>query len=318
MTSSGKKPKREQSKTRPKAKTKRTPAKPKAKSDGSKDFLLELGAFFSRNRMTISAIAIVLLVFAVASIIKNMNDSEKLVYSGPQEEVEESSYPLSELHYSYYYQDEYNFKSYDDGTITSRRGIDVSEHQGEIDWSLVKESGVEFAFIRAGYRTYDQGNLKEDAYFRYNIDNAIANGIDVGVYFFSQAITVDESIEEAKYVTELVEGYDLALPIAHDMEEVTGSDDRINNLTTDERTEIADAFCEVVENYGYDSIIYANPSWILSHLNIFKLSNRKIWLAHYAESTPYPFRYEFWQYSDSGIVDGINEPVDLNIMYIRP
>ena len=288
---------------KPKTKTK---SKPKTKS------------FFSRYGVVIYSALIIVFIFLALYIYKGIKDAQKLIYDGLNEEIAEESYPLYGLKQTGFFQDEYNFKSYDDGVITSKRGIDVSEHQGEIDWAMVKEEGVEFAFIRAGYRTSELGIIYEDAYFKYNIENAIANGIDVGVYFFSQAISVDESIEEAKFTIDLLQDYDISLPIVHDMEEVVREEDRIKDLTRDERTEIADAFCEIVENYGYDSMIYGNPSWLLTEINILKLSDRKIWLAHYSDTTLYPFRYEIWQYTDSGMLEGISEPVDLNIMFIRP
>ena len=276
--------------------------------------------FISRirdHKLVFGSAAVIIIVFLILSVLKNKSDEAKLNYNGLGEETDELSYPLSELDNDSFFIDDYSFRSYDDGITTSKRGIDVSEHQGEIDWTKVKDAGVEFAFIRVGYRTYDQGNLKEDSCFRYNIENALANGIDVGVYFFSQAITVEESIEEAKYTIELISDYDITLPIAHDMEEVTFISDRIYHLTRDEKTEIADAFCAIIENYGYDSLVYGNPSWLMTELNIFKLSNRKVWLANYTDVSRYPFRYEIWQYSESGIVDGIDTNVDLNIMFLR-
>ena len=230
---------------------------------------------------------------------------------------EDVEYPLTDLKDDAFFVDKYSFRSYDDGVIKSRRGIDVSEHQGEINWAMVKEAGVEFAYIRIGYRTYDQGNIKDDYYFKYNIENAKANGIDVGVYFFSQAIDVDEAKEEAKYVVKKLKSYDLDLPVAFDMEEVTGFMDRIYWMSKEEVTEVTDAFCQVIEKNGYDSIIYTNPSWTHRKLDLLKLASRKLWLANYTEHTTFPYKFDFWQYSETGRVDGINANVDLNIMFIR-
>ena len=235
------------------------------------------------------------------------------------EDYDESDmeFPLSDLDPDSYFVDDYSFRSYSDGKITSKRGIDVSEHQGEINWSKVKEAGVDFAFIRIGYRTYDQGNIKDDYYFKYNIENAKANGIDVGVYFFSQAIDVDEAIEEAKYVIKKLKPYDLDLPVAFDMEEVSGFMDRIYWMSKEDVTAVADAFCDTIEKKGYDSIIYTNPSWTHRKLDLQMLVDRKIWLANYTERTTFPYRFEFWQYSETGTVDGIDSNVDLNIMFVR-
>lgn len=272
--------------------------------------------FFRKHKYLIIAILLLVIFFSITRALISMDQSEKRKYDGLKEEAD-YNYPLSGLFDEYYYTDEYYFRSYDDGNITSKRGIDVSEHQGQIDWAMVKEAGVQFAFIRCGYRTLDLGNLREDARFHENIQGAIDNGIDVGVYFFSQAISVDEAMDEAVYAVELVKGYDLSLPIVYDMEETLDSSSRIEELTLTQRTEFADAFCTVVENYGYDSMVYGNPTWLLTKINLLQLKDRKIWLANYADSTAYPFRYEIWQYSDSGWVDGVDTPVDLNIMFIR-
>ena len=276
-----------------------------------------IGARIKKNKGIAVAIVLLIVFFAITKIAMSIEENKKRIYEGLKEAVEEQNYPLSELKEDGYFVDEYNFRSYNDGSIVSRRGIDVSEHQGYIDWELVKESGVEFAFVRVGYRTYDNGNIREDIYFRENIEGALNNGIEVGVYFFSQAITLDEAIDEAQYIVDQIKGYNITLPVVYDMEEVTKHSDRIDALSTSERTEFADAFCTVVENYGYDSLVYGNPTWLMSKLNLYQISDRKIWLAHYAETTHYPFRFEIWQYSDSGVIDGINELVDLNIMFVR-
>ena len=140
------------------------------------------------------------------------------------------------------------------------RGVDVSEHQYDIDWAAVAASGVDFAYIRLGYRGYTQGGLFEDAYFKANIEGAKSNGIKVGVYFFSQAINVQEAIEEADFVLERIEQYDIDLPVMYDWEkmEEAGADARTYQLDTAILDECAVAFCETVKKAGYEPGVYFN------------------------------------------------------------
>ena len=224
---------------------------------------------------------------------------------------------MSEYDSSKYFQDDFNFRAYEDDNYTYKRGIDVSEFQGEIDWQKVKEAGVEFAIIRCGYRGADSGEIYEDSRFSENIKGAKKQGIEVGLYFFSQAINADEAVKEAAYCCKLAKGNKITMPIAFDMEYAYGERDRIYGLTMAQKTEIADAFCEVVENHGYDSLIYGNPTWLFSSYNVSLLEKRNFWLAHYGGSTGFPYHYGMWQYNDQGIVDGINSTTDLNVYFVK-
>ena len=261
-------------------------------------------------------ISICLIILVVSVVLQTM-DIRKMTYKGIGNYNEDIGFLETDIVGEYFFKDEYGFWSYDDGEITSLRGIDVSEHQGYIDWQEVKNAGVDFAFIRVGYRTYNKGAISKDAWFTENIEGALANDIKVGIYFFSQAIDVDEAIEEAKFVVDNIQGYDVELPIAFDMEEVTRFNDRIARLKVEEITEITDAFCAIVENYGYESIVYTNPYWATYKLDLSQLTHRKIWLAHYTDMTDFPYRYDYWQYSEKGNVSGISTHVDLNIKFER-
>lgn len=264
----------------------------------------------------ISAI-LLLLTLILVFFLKGIKDLEKMAYEGLPVVSEEDNYPSSELDSSKFFTDEYGFKGYEDDKYTYKRGIDVSEYQLDIDWARAKEAGVEFAFIRAGYRTADRGKLYKDPYFEKNIEAAKENGILVGVYFFSQAINVDEAKEEAKFVVDAIGDYELDLPVAFDFEEVSGDTDRIANLPKETITECADAFCSVIENYGYDSIIYLNPSYSVFKYSMSQIAHRDIWLAHYTNKTWFKHKYLFWQYSKTGRVDGIDWDVDLDIMIVE-
>ncbi|MEG2192081.1 MAG: GH25 family lysozyme [Oscillospiraceae bacterium] len=203
-----------------------------------------------------------------------------------------------------------------DGAMGSRIGVDVSKYQGNIDWAAVKASGIEFAIIRAGYRGYGSGVLVEDPYFRSNIKNATAAGLKVGVYFFTQAITSQEAVEEASMVLDAVKGYNLAYPIFFDTEYSTSSKTgRADGLSKNHRTSVAKAFCETVRNAGYKAGVYASKSWFYNQLEYSQVAPYSIWVAHYASATDFVHRYDIWQYTGSGTCAGIGGAVDLNIGY---
>ena len=196
-------------------------------------------------------------------------------------------------------------------------GIDVSKFQGTIDWNAVATDGVDYAIIRVGYRGYDGGKIQVDSTYDTNMKNAIAAGLDVGVYFFTQAITEQEAIEEAKFVISKLKDYHITMPVYIDIEDISSSG-RLEraNLTIKQRTAIVEAFCNTVEEAGYDAGIYASKSYYLDNLDPDYLSQKyKIWLAHYTTETNYKGDYHAWQYSSNGTVKGISTAVDRDIMY---
>ena len=200
--------------------------------------------------------------------------------------------------------------------ITKERsiGIDVSKWQGKIDWAKVAKdpAGIEFAIIRCGNRYSKTGDIVEDPYFRQNIEGAIKNGIKVGVYFYSQAITKAEAVEEASAALELVKGYNLQLPIYIDTESSGG---RADALSKAERTEILITFCEVIKNAGYKAGVYSGAYWYKNYVDTSKIEQYHIWVAQYNDVLSYKGRYDIWQYTSSGSISGINGSVDMNIAY---
>ena len=192
-------------------------------------------------------------------------------------------------------------------------GIDVSAWQRDIDWEKVKASGVEFAIIRCGYRGSKKGALIEDSYFLKNLQGAKEAGVKVGVYFFTQAITETEAVEEASMVLALVGDTELEYPIFIDTENTNG---RADNLDKNTRTAVCDAFCKTIEKSGRKAGIYASRNLFNTKLNDDKLSEHYRWVAEYASTTAYKKRYEMWQYTSSGSVDGIKGRVDLDMSYI--
>lgn len=220
---------------------------------------------------------------------------------------------------------------YDDKTYTHAdafdgmnilNGIDVSYHNKTIDWDAVKDAGTDFAIIRAGYRGYGaSGTLCTDTKFVENIEGAIAAGIQVGVYYFTEAINTDEAIEEAEYCLSKIKNYDVTLPVVIDYEYPADSKGPIGRmykakLSKAAATKNVAAFCDTIEDAGYTPMVYANKSDLTSLINGAKLAqDYKIWLANYNTKSTYTGTYEFWQYSEKGKVDGITGVVDCNFWY---
>ena len=196
------------------------------------------------------------------------------------------------------------------------KGIDVSEYQKFIDWKAVKNSGIDFAIIRVGYRGYGSGKIVEDQFFKNNIQEATKVGINIGFYFYSQAVSVGEAVEEAQFTLQLLSKYNVPItyPIAIDTERTPVGNGRGDKISKELRTEVVRAFCNEIQKAGYKTMIYANKNWLLDDLNIASL-NYDVWLAHYANTTDYPYPYTIWQYTSTGLVNGIVGNVDMNIGY---
>lgn len=213
----------------------------------------------------------------------------------------------------------YNFGS-DGALITGSgiMGIDVSKHNGTIDWPAVKNSGVSYVIIRCGYRGYTQGSLIVDPRFEQNIKGATSAGLKVGVYFFSQAIDEVEAVEEASFVLDAVKGYNISYPIFLDVEYsgASGNKGRADGLDKATRTAVCKAFCATIRSGGYNAGVYANKTWLQTMIDPGQLSAYKIWLAQYAAAPTYDGRYDMWQYKSTGRVSGISGNVDMNLSYL--
>lgn len=211
-----------------------------------------------------------------------------------------------------------HYLSYEgDAGYTSRLGVDVSEHQGYVDWQQLKEDGFSFAFIRLGYRGYGQeGNILLDKEFHRNMENAQAAGFDVGVYFFAQAVNEEEAQEEADFVLENLKGYSLELPVVYDPESILDDEARTDNVSGEQFTKNTEVFCSAVEDAGYDPMIYANMLWEAFELDLEQLSEYPLWYADYEPAPQTPYHFQFWQYTNEGEVPGIEGRADLNIQLI--
>lgn len=201
----------------------------------------------------------------------------------------------------------------ENGQIVSSVGIDVSKFQGRINWSQVKAAGVDFAFVRAGYRGYGNGAVLLDETFDYNVAEALKNDLSVGVYFYSQATSYEEGAEEARFVLDHVKAYNINLPIVLDTEDPMDDTARTSGLTPEQRSEACCGFLETIKEAGYETMLYANLRWIALELDISQLYGYDIWFAQYANEPTLPYNFKIWQYSDEGTVPGISQPVDLNI-----
>lgn len=213
----------------------------------------------------------------------------------------------------------------DNNTGVITYGIDVAKWQGVVDWKQVKASGVDFAMIRVGYRTQVDGEIYEDPYAKYNLQQAKANGIKIGVYFFSTAITEKEAKEEAKWVAGYIAPYPITYPVAYNCEGFTDADNRQNGLSSGTRTDIAIAFLDYVESQGYTPMFYSarneleqNAQWDTDRLD----SKYKIWVAQYpaepytsSSKSTYTGEHAMWQFTSKGEVRGIDKAVDINIAY---
>lgn len=201
-----------------------------------------------------------------------------------------------------------------DGVLNqTARGIDVSKYQGNIDWNAVAADGITFAIIRVGYRGYGSGALVEDSTFRRNIQGATAAGLKVGVYFYSQAINEAEAVEEASMVLSLCSGYSLPLGVYYDTEKVAGDTGRADGISAAQRTACAVAFCETIRNAGYSAGVYSYASWFYNSLNYANISKYRIWIAQYRDSLDFKYRYDIWQYTSTGKVNGVPGNVDMNV-----
>ena len=203
----------------------------------------------------------------------------------------------------------------ENGVVTSYKGVDVSSYQGTIDWNMVRASGVEFAIIRSTLRGYGTGKLVVDEKFEENITGAMAAGIHVGAYVFSQAITEEEVIEEAQSAIDALSPYCTGVPIIIDVERISGGDGRMDDLTPAERTDLIVKFCEVVSNAGYLPYVYYNTEMSIMYVDLPRLENIPKWYASYSSDFFYPYEIDMLQYSATGRVPGITGDVDMDLCF---
>ncbi len=222
---------------------------------------------------------------------------------------------MNQLHGTFEQSDSGEITYLENGQLLSHKGIDVSRYQGSIDFSKVHNSGVEYVMIRCGYRAYGSGLLTADTSFEKNITSALKNELDVGVYFFTQAISAAEAVEEADFVLDMIRPYQIKYPIALDVEEIAGDTYRQQDLSAEELTDIIIAFCERIKEAGYTPLVYGNLKCFAGMIDITRLEPYEKWFAYYSDEPYMPYEFSMWQYTSTGKIDGINGDVDINISF---
>lgn len=210
-----------------------------------------------------------------------------------------------------------SFVYYTEEGYTSTVGVDVSKWNGDIDWYALKEQGIEFAIIRVGFRGYETGELVLDERFYDYMDGASAAGLQVGVYFYSQAIDEDEAIEEAQFVINHIAGYYLSLPVYFDTEEVRLGESRTDVMAVANYTINALAFCSTIEAQGYRAGIYSSNEWIRKNLDMSRLACYEIWYALYGNTPGKEYGFDMWQYTEQGDLYGTESYLDMNVRVQR-
>ena len=208
--------------------------------------------------------------------------------------------------------------TYEDRKYDSLAGVDVSSYQGDIDWHKVKDAGIDFAMIRLGYRGSLTGILHIDRKFEQNYRNAVSNNLKVGIYFYSQATNIKEVTDEVRFILDVLDNRHLDLPIAYDYEETyfeNGTYSRIHELSLTERTNNAFTFLKLVNDTSYEAMLYMNLEWADNYYDLNKFENKLVWFAQYNRKPQFEKPFVMWQYTNEGIIDGIDGNVDLNLMF---
>ncbi len=278
-----------------------------AKEEGREELLTEIKALIEDGYNTTGALR---LVYADSDELLVATD-DGIVFVPVLDSIAKHSLDLDKVQVL----DSGEFQYVENGEVVSHKGIDVSKYQQNIDWEQVAADGVEFAFIRVGIRGYGNGALVEDDYFEDNVEQALEQGIAVGVYFYSQAITVEEAEEEADFVLECIEGMEITYPVVLDVEKVGEDDARADSLTQEERTAICIAFCERIAEAGYTPMIYGNTETFTLLLDLEQIAYYDRWIAYYDEALCFPYEFSIWQYTHYGTVAGIEDSADLNISF---
>ncbi len=276
----------------------------KRKSSGRKKSGLKL----TWPEVLASAIVLLSLGFLLGRFTGN-SDS----YSGLSQEQD---LRYNDYDTSCYYYDDRGRLHYEDENYRSVTVMDVSYVQKDIDWDQIRDQDIDMVMIRLGFRGYNSGINTLDEFYERNVEGARKAGIKIGVYFFSQAISPEEAIEEADFVLKHIKGKHIDGPIAFDMEPLENAN-RITHLTSEEKTMIADAFLQRIEKKGYEALLYGNPTWLGSSLWMTRLTRYDVWLAHYTDYTQWPYEYVMWQYTSTASVPGITGNVDLSVRLIR-
>lgn len=207
-------------------------------------------------------------------------------------------------------------KYYVNGEVASSSGVDLSEHQGEIDFEILKNAGIDYVMLRIAARGYgEKGQLFRDEMFDENYDKAKAAGLKVGAYFFSQSVTVDEAKEEAQYAIDILNGRTLEYPIAYDFETIADDDARTDDVSSKDLTDMSEAFCDAITQAGYKSMIYSNTALMYYKYDLETMRDYDFWVADYGEYPSMYYGFTMWQYTAKGRIEGIDCDLDINVNF---
>ncbi|MDE6607466.1 MAG: glycoside hydrolase family 25 protein [Lachnospiraceae bacterium] len=207
-------------------------------------------------------------------------------------------------------------KYYENGKKISFLGVDVSKYQDYVDFETLKSAGVDYVMIRVGARGYSTGQITLDDNFDDNMVRAKEAGLDVGVYFYSQAISEAEAVEEANFVLEHIAGYEIDYPVAFLMEKISNDKARIDGVSKNDKTMAARAFLNTVKDAGYMPMVYGTKEWLIKEVELSKLTEYDIWLSQNGDLPDYPYRFSMWQYTSTAEISGIEGYANLNINFI--
>ena len=263
-----------------------------------------------------AAIIIMIVVFAVMNTFSGkeeagsqVQEQDGYIQYGGYNVPRYDNVPINNYDTQQFVRSENGRMTYPDATA----GIDVSEFQGDIDWNAVKADGIEWASIRIGRRGYTEGGIAPDAKYAVNAAGAQQAGMEYGVYFFSQSITVEEAREEAQYVLDTLSGAKLAGPVVYDWEDINKEEARTINVDTATLCAMANEFCSVISAAGYKTEVYFNTYTGYSRYDVSQLKTDAFWLASYGDTPNFYYDFERWQYTHEGTVNGISTHVDMNL-----
>lgn len=246
------------------------------------------------------------------TLITNRDGTEEWVLISPY--LTKNTFDFTKM------EDKAGLKRYmENGRKTSYVGVDISKHTGKVSFDRVKAAGVDYVMIRLGSRGYSTGQITLDENFKENMDGAIAAGLDVGVYFYSQAISPEEAVQEVNFVVQNLEPYrtHVKYPVAFNMGFVSNDKSRIEGLSREDKTTVTTSFMEGIRAAGYVPMIYGDKEWLIKEIDMTKLQDYDVWLSQEEEIPDYPYRYNMWQYNTDGVVNGIDGGADLNICFVN-
>lgn len=271
------------------------------------------------SRLTALFLLLAMMLSLTACREKDPNEGKVEVYNGqawdwitPWEGVEAST--LTEQ--DFYSPDAGETVRYTGDAFRVQEGIDVSYYQGDVDWKAVAADGIEFAMIRAGYRGYTDGYISRDTCFLENAAGALAAGLEIGLYLFSQATTPEEAREEAQWLVDAASDYDVTLPLVFDWEPITDYEARTDGMMGAEITACAEAFCDTVRAAGYTPGVYFSAWQGYYDYDLGALSDAEFWVSQIGSWDEFYYAHGMWQYTFSGRVDGITSQVDRDLRYV--